>query len=155
MTVDVGERQNLNTALAAAMEMVNAAYAYRETVNPSQQDAGLVSEFLDVLVRAIAPFMPHLAEELWQVELGRDGSVHRQPWPAFDPEAVKAEEVTLAVQVNGKVRDHLTVPVSLADQAVLKQQALGLDRIHRAVAGRTVRRVIVVPGRLVNFVVDE
>ncbi len=155
MTADVGERQNLNTALAAAMEMVNAAYAYGETVTLSQQHAGLVAEFLDVLVRAIAPFLPHLAEELWQVELGRDGSVHRQPWPAFDPEAVKADEITLAVQVNGKVRDRLTVSASLADQAILRQQALGLDRIHRAVAGRTVRRMIVVPGRLVNFVVDE
>ena len=155
MAGDVGERQNLNTALAAAMEMVNAAYAYREVVAPHEQHAGLVAEFLDILVRAIAPFLPHLAEELWQVELGREGSVHRQPWPAFDPEAAKADEVTLAVQVNGRVRDHLTVPAGLIDEAMLSRQALDLSRVNRAVNGRPIRRLIVVPGKLVNFVVDE
>ncbi|HCC33544.1 MAG TPA: leucine--tRNA ligase, partial [Clostridiales bacterium] len=155
MTADVGERQNLNTALAAAMEMVNAAYAYREEVPASRQHAGLVAEFLDILVRVIAPFMPHLAEELWRVELGRDGSVHRQPWPAFDPEALKAEAVTLVVQVNGRVRDHLTVPAGFTDEVALREQALDLDRVNRAVNGRPIRRLIVVPGKLVNLVVGE
>ncbi|MDQ7794041.1 MAG: leucine--tRNA ligase [bacterium] len=154
MTVDVGERLQLNTALAAAMEMVNAAYAYREKVAEEEQNPAVAAEFLDCLVKAIAPFLPHLAEELWQVELGRDGSVHRQNWPRHDAGALAADEVTLVVQVNGRVRDRLVVPAGLTDEGEIRRRVLALDRVGRALDGRPIARVVVVPGKLVNVVAE-
>ncbi len=154
ITCDLEERQQMNTALAAAMEMVNAAYAYRERVQPQDHDPAVVAEFLDILVRVIAPFLPHLAEELWRTELGRTGSVHCQPWPAWDRGALEADEVTLVVQVNGRVRDRLTLPADVTDGESIRLRALELDRVKQAVGGRRVARVVVVPGRLVNVVVE-
>jgi leucyl-tRNA synthetase len=101
----------------------------------------------------LAPVAPHMAEELWE-HLGRrdkEGSVHVQPWPAVDEEAAKEEEVTLVVQVNGKLRDRVTVPVGLGE-GEMKERALATEGARKFTEGMTVRKVIVVPGRLVNIV---
>jgi leucyl-tRNA synthetase len=144
------ERFQFNTALSATMELVNAAYDYRREVDPSRRDLVLQKEVAETLVLLLAPFVPHAAEELWQVVLGHDGSVHSQGWPEWDPSAAAAEEVELAVQVNGKVRGRVTVGVGLADEDVI---AVALTSVGQYVEGKNVKKVVVVPGKLVSIVV--
>jgi leucyl-tRNA synthetase len=151
VTDDV-ERFQFNTALSAMMELVNAAYDYRREVDPARRDLALQKEVAETLVLLLAPFVPHAAEELWQVVLGHEGSVHRQSWPEWDPSAAAAEEVELAVQVNGKVRGRVTVEVGLADEDII---AVALTTVSHYVEGKDVKKVVVVPGKLVSVVVAE
>ena len=100
-------------------------------------------------MKLLAPMCPHMCEELWHDALGCEGSVYVQPWPAFDPEQAKADEVELAVQVNGKVKARITVAADAADDDV---KAVALEAVKSAVEGKDLKKVIVVPGRLVNIV---
>ena len=106
-------------------------------------------EVAEVIVKLMAPIAPHWAEELWHDVLGREGSVHVQPWPEFDPEQAKADEVELAVQVNGKVKAKITVAADAAEDDV---KAAGLAAAEKALEGKGVKKVVLVPGRLVNIV---
>ena len=99
----------------------------------------------------MAPIFPHISEELWH-RLGNEESVHVHAWPAGDPDKAREEEVTVVVQVNGKVRDKLTKAPG-ADQDALQEEALQLENVQRWLDGKTVRKVIVVPDKLVNIVV--
>jgi leucyl-tRNA synthetase len=99
----------------------------------------------------LAPVAPHLAEELW-ARLGRPYSIHQQPWPAFDPAALVTDEITLVVQVNGKVRDRITVPVGI-DQEEARRRALASETVQRHLEGKAPRQVVYVEGRLINIVV--
>ncbi|MBA4493079.1 leucine--tRNA ligase [Paenactinomyces guangxiensis] len=145
VTHEIGERSHFNTAISAIMELVNALYSY-----PEHADRGTLREALEKLVILLAPFVPHITEELWQI-MGGEGSVHAQDWPSFDPEALVLNEVEIAVQINGKVREKLVVSTSASREEVEKQ-ALAQERIQDLVDGKTVRKVIVVPGKLVNIV---
>ena len=146
VTEDV-ESFKFNTAISAMMEMSNTLAGYRERGG----DAGpAFARAFEVLVRLLAPFAPHLAEEMW-TRLGHEFSVHRQAWPAYDPALAAAETMTLVVQVNGKVRDRIPVPAGL-DDGEARQRALASERVHQHLAGRVPRQVIVVGGRLVNVV---
>ena len=98
----------------------------------------------------LAPIAPHIAEELWH-SLGREGSVHLQPWPEVDEEAARDEEITLVVQVNGKLRDRVSVPVGISEEEA-REKALATEGARRFTEGLTVRKVVIVPGRLVNIV---
>ncbi len=151
VTDDIRQRFAFNTAIAAVMELVNAAYRYREETPPGMRDAALERELAEKLTLLLAPFAPHLAEELWEA-LGHAESVHRQPWPSYDPALLVAETVEIAVQVNGRVRARLTVDRSLPREE-LERLVLADERVHRFLEGRRVRQVVVVPGRLVNVVV--
>jgi leucyl-tRNA synthetase len=104
----------------------------------------------DVYLRMIAPIAPHIADELWE-RLGHQGSIHLETWPDVDEAAARDEEITLVVQVNGKLRDRLTLPVGLPEEE-MRQRALASDGAKRFLEGLTVRKVVVVPGRLVNIV---
>mgnify|MGYP001320360485 CR=1 FL=1 len=148
VTEDIEVRFHLNTAVSSIMELVNEIYAYKE-----REDArpDVLKEAVEHVTLMLAPFVPHLAEELWR-KLGRSDSVHRQPWPEVDRAAAAADEVTIVVQVNGKVRDRLVVAADLDEEAT-REAALALPRIQELTAGKQVQRVIVVPGRLVNVVV--
>jgi leucyl-tRNA synthetase len=144
-----------NTAIAALMELVNDLYVScpiapspRRPVAPS-----VLSEALETLTLLLAPFAPHMADELWE-RMGKAGSTYHAAWPAFDPAVAAEEEITLVVQVNGRVRDRLTVPADASDD-LLKQQALASTRVTETLAGRTIRNVVVVPGKLVNIVTDS
>jgi leucyl-tRNA synthetase len=106
---------------------------------------------LDTFVLLLSPFAPHLAEELWSV-LGHKGSLAYEPWPSYDPALTKAAEIEVPVQVNGKVRSKVTVPAG-TDEATLRETALADERIRELTAGKQIRKVIVVPGKLVNVVV--
>jgi len=147
------EAFSFNTIVAALMELLNEMMALRTqgAANPPTSPAW--EEAKDVYVRMLAPVAPHIAEELWE-EMGqreKHGSIHVQPWPAVDEEAARAEEITLVVQINGKLRDRVTAPVGLGDEE-MKERALATEGARRFLEGLTVRKVIVVPGRLVNIV---
>ncbi|BAS28526.1 leucyl-tRNA synthetase [Limnochorda pilosa] len=150
VTGDIEERFSLNTSISALMSLVNRLYQYKEETPAVRPE--LAREGLETLVLMLAPFAPHLAEELWHEALGREGSVHQASWPELDPSALEREEVEVVVQVNGKLRDRLVVPVDV-DEATLREQATALPRVQPFIDGRQVQRVIVVPGRLVNVVV--
>jgi len=151
VSVDAIERFQFNTALAAIMELVNECYAYQDQVAAKQQDQALMGYVLERLVLLMAPFAPHLAEELWH-KLGREGSVHMQEWPEYDPEALATDEVTIVVQVNGRVRERLQVPVD-TDKETLEKLALGTERVQQFIGDGEVMRVISVPNKLLNIVV--
>ena len=131
------------------MELVNAMYALKE--EPKAQVSGLAQELVSSSLRLIAPFAPHMAEELWQL-IGGNGSVHKQSWPVYDDAALQVEEVELVLQINGKVRDKIVAPVGL-NAAELETLAMGQERVQQAIGDKKVVKVICVPQKLVNIVV--
>ena len=149
VTDDVADRFNFNTAISSIMELVNAMHAYRDAaaiVHPA-----LLRETIDALLKLLAPFAPHIAEEIWQ-QLGHADSIHQQAWPKWDAEAIKTDTVEIVVQINGKVRDKLTVASELSS-AELEKAALQQEKVQQLVEGKTVVKVIAVPNKLVNIVV--
>lgn len=148
VTDDAGTRFNFNTAISAIMELVNGLYQYREVAGYNK---AVMAEAVDTLVLLLAPFIPHVTEELWQ-DLGYGESVHKQKWPVVDEAALVADEVTVIVQVNGKVRDKILMPVNL-DKAETEKMVLAQPKIAEILAGKEVKKVVVVPNKLVNVVV--
>jgi len=146
VTEDVDGRFHFNTAIAAVMELVNAIYGFKD----KQANPGVLREALETTVRLLAPFVPHIAEELW-ARLGHAGGLEAAGWPQWDDAALVEEEKTIVVQVNGKVRGKVTV-VADADDEATRQAALADANVARFLEGKTVRKVVVVPGRLVNIV---
>jgi len=141
------EAFRFNIAVAAMMGFANALADHQEQHGPT----AAFLEATAVLIRLLAPFAPHLAEELW-ARRGGAYSVHQQPWPVYDPALVAEETITLVVQVNGKLRDRIAVPAGIDDEEA-RCRALGSEAVQRHLGGRPPRQVIVVPGRLVNVVV--
>jgi leucyl-tRNA synthetase len=137
-----------NTAVSFIMELVNGIYHY---VSEPEVDLEILREAVTAVLSLLAPFAPFLSEELWSV-LDLEGSVHAAAWPGFDEELAKPEEVTLVVQVNGKVRDKLTVPADIADDD-MRERALACENTRKFIADKHIRKVIIVPGKLVNIVV--
>ncbi len=148
VTDDAGTRFNFNTAISAIMELVNGLYQYREVADYNKV---VMAEAVDTLVLLLAPFIPHVTEELWQ-DLGHGESVHKQKWPVVDEAALVADEVTVIVQVNGKVRDKILMPVNL-DKAETEKMVLAQPKIAEILTGKEVKKVVVVPNKLVNVVV--
>ena len=148
------ERNNFNTAIAAIMELANAASAFLR-LKPADHRVNcanggpLCADVADTIVKLMAPIAPHWAEELWHTVLEHEDSVHEQAWPSFDPEQAKAAEVELAVQVNGKVKSKITVAAD-ADEETVREAALAA--VSRTLEGLDVKKVIVIAGRLVNIV---
>ncbi|WP_302225628.1 leucine--tRNA ligase [Veillonella magna] len=149
VTEDLDGRFNFNTAISTIMELVNAMYQYKDGHDAVQGD--LAEELVQKLLLLLAPFTPHITEELWH-ECGYEGSVHQQVWPTYEEKALAVDEVEIAVQVNGKVRDKLTVAVNM-DKAALEEQAKALPRVQEFIDGQKVVKVIVVPNKIVNIVV--
>lgn len=146
---DIEQRFNFNTAISSIMELVNAMYAAKE--QPETQVPGLAQELVSASVRLLAPFAPHIAEELWQ-QTGGAGSVHKQSWPVYEETALQVDEVELVLQINGKVKDKITVPVGLS-AAELEKMALAQERVQTAIGDQQVIKVVCVPKKLVNIVV--
>ena len=142
------DRFKFNTAIAALMEMVNHL---SRVWNEQSIDAATWRDCIDKFLLMLAPIAPHLAEELWERH-GREYSIHQQAFPAWDDELAAAAEVTLVVQVNGKVRDRITVAANIAEDDA-RTLALGSPRIQSYTDGKAVKNVVYVPGRLVNVVV--
>ena len=143
-------RFQFNTAISALMELTNAANDYRRVVPAGSRDLALMRMVAETLTLLIAPFTPHMAEELWRMVLGETDSVHLQSWPIFDASAVIADELELVVQVNGKVRGKVTVAADLAEDDVI---AAALEAVASHLEGKDVKKVVVVAGKLVSVVV--
>ena len=150
VTEDIGERFNLNTAVSTTMEMVNGMYQYKELPGESRSP-WVLKEALESLLLLLAPFAPHLTEEIWE-NMGHKGSIHSQPWPDYDKEAIVEDEVTIVVQTNGKVRERLTVPAGLSG-AELQEVVMGTPGVQKLIGDKKVIKVIAVPNKLVNIVV--
>ncbi len=135
------EALRFNTAISRLMEFVNAFTAMDVRPRPAMETFTLL----------LAPLAPHAAEELWQI-LGHDRTLAYEPWPSYDPELLKDDEVEVPVQINGKLRGRVVVPAD-ADATALEAAARGDERIRALLEGRTIRKSIVVPAKLVNFVV--
>ena len=149
VTNDIETRFNFNTAISTMMELVNALYAYKEAAK--ELNAGLVYEAISDLIKMMSPFVPHITEELWRGAIDANSSVHEQSWPECDEEALKVDNVEIVLQVNGKVRGRLTVPAE-ATKEELEKIAMADANVQAHIGDATVRKVICVPGRLVNIV---
>lgn len=147
VTADIEGSFHFNTAIAAIMELVNSIYALKDT-SPCQ---GAVREALETTVRLLAPFVPHICEELWS-NMKHNSSLDEVGWPVAQAALMQEEEKLIVVQINGKVRARITVPAS-ASNAQIEEQALAEEQVKRLSADKTIRKVIVVPGKLVNVVV--
>lgn len=149
VTNDIETRFNFNTAISTMMELVNALYTYKEAAK--EPNAGLVYEAISDLIKMMSPFVPHITEELWRGAIDANSSVHEQSWPECDEEALKVDNVEIVLQVNGKVRGRLTVPAE-ATKEELEKIAMADANVQAHIGDATVRKVICVPGRLVNIV---
>ncbi|SNB45097.1 leucine--tRNA ligase [Geobacter sp. DSM 9736] len=148
VTDDVGERFHFNTAIAAIMELVNSLYGFEQ--KNLRENAPVLREALESVVLMLAPFVPHFSEELWE-KLGHAGGIDRRGWPGFDPAAAVEEELLVVVQVNGKLRGRVIVSASATEDDVRKA-ALADDKVSSFVAGKELKKVIYVPGKLLNIV---
>lgn len=149
VTNDIETRFNFNTAISTMMELVNALYAYKEAAK--ELNAGLIYEAISDLIKMMSPFVPHITEELWRGAIDANSSVHEQSWPECDEEALKVDNVEIVLQVNGKVRGRLTVSAE-ATKEELEKIAMADANVQAHIGDATVRKVICVPGRLVNIV---
>ncbi|MDD2511030.1 MAG: leucine--tRNA ligase [Syntrophomonas sp.] len=147
VTDDIGERFNFNTAISAIMELCNTLGAYKGVENP---DWPVVKEAVDNLLILLSPFSPHICEELWQLT-GHKESIYLQKWPKYDPEALLQEEIEIVLQISGKVRDRIMVPVD-AGREELEQIARDNPKIKELTKDKEIVKIIVVPGKLVNVV---
>jgi leucyl-tRNA synthetase len=151
VTEDI-ETLQFNTAAAALMELTNEIYKYVQTVKIDGKSP-VLSEALELLLLMLSPMAPHICDELWN-KLGHEGFMLNLAWPDFDPEVAKADEITIVIQVNGKVRDKLTVPAD-TDAKTIEQLGLNSEKVRSIIEGKQIRKVILVPGKLVNIVVAE
>lgn len=144
---DIGERFNFNTAISTIMELVNKMYRYKEgTVNP-----GLFGAAIKDLIIMLAPFVPHVTEEMWE-HLGYEGSVHDQNWPEYDEKALVKDTVEIVVQVNGKIKEKLDIAGGLSREE-MEKTAMENEKVKGLIEGKNVVKVIAVPGKLINIVV--
>jgi leucyl-tRNA synthetase len=145
---DIGRRYTFNTAIAAIMELLNELYRFEDE---SEQGKAVMRQAVNNVVLMLSPIVPHITQKLWQ-QLGHDSLIIEQAWPQFDESALERDSIELVVQVNGKLRSKIHVPAD-ADNDAIENIALKDEKIQLNIRDKTVRKVIVVPGRLVNLVV--
>ena len=133
------EKLGFNTAIAKMMELLNEFYKLRE----------IPKQAVNTFVLLLSPFAPHIAEELWE-KLGHAGTIAYEPWPTFDAKIAQKSTVNVAIQVNGKIRDKVDFPADISKEK-LEKEALQLDNVQKFLDGKKPKKVIVVPGRLVNI----
>jgi leucyl-tRNA synthetase len=148
VTEDIDKRYNFNTAISAVMELVNAVYAIKDA---NAVNGGLMKEIVSALLRLLAPFAPHMTEELW-AQLGEAGSIHKCTWPTYEESALVQDEVEIVLQINGKVRDKVLLPAT-ATKDEMETLALANPRVQGFIGEKQVVKVICVPKKLVNIVV--
>lgn len=129
------------------MELTNVFYEY---INSSANICHLTLDIYHLMI-LLSPFAPHLAEELWH-QLGNKGPISQQPWPKYDPKLIEETELTIPIQVNGKLRDTITVAADAAEEEI-KTKAQASEKIKSFIAGKTVVKIIVIPKKLINIVV--
>jgi leucyl-tRNA synthetase len=151
VTRDIENKFQFNTAIAALMELVNEMLQVKDELKDTPQGAAVLSSALAALLTVLSPVAPHICEELWTF-MGHATQLANRPWPAYAESALTRDEVTLVVQVNGKVRGKVTLPADASEDEA-RSQALAVDNVARHVEGKTVRKVVVIPGKLVSIVV--
>ena len=149
VTEDI-ERFHFNTAISAIMELVNDVYVSELKDRADEISRRILREALETVAVLLSPFVPHFAEDLWEA-LGNRESIIKTRWLKYDPEAVLEEEILIVIQVNGRLRDRMTIPISYGEEEV-KAWALKSERIRKLVEDREIKRVILVPKKLVNIV---
>ena len=149
VTEDLNTRMNFNTAISAIMELSNGIYHYLNESREKNYD--LLKLVIDKLLLLLSPFAPHMSAELWE-QLGNQSSIHEEAWPSYDEEALKKDEVTIVVQINGKVRDRLEVSADI-EEAELRELVLAREKVKEYVGGKELVKFIVIPKKLVNIVV--
>lgn len=149
VTTDIEERFHFNTAISAVMELTNAMGGIEDT---SDADTRQVMRLgIESVALLLSPIIPHFCEELWE-RMGYATRIANEPWPAYSEDAIAAEEILVVVQVNGKLRGKFSAPAD-AGQDQLKEKALACEQAQKFIADKEVKKVIVVPGKLVNIVV--
>ena len=148
VTEDLSEKFGFNTAISALMELINEMYKYKELDN---RNNAIIKEGIETIVTILAPFTPHIGEELWTM-IGKEGSVFDISWPKYDETALVKDEVEVVVQVNGKVRGKLTVGANVSRDE-MQELAMADEKIKALVEGKTIVKVVAVPKKLVNIVV--
>ncbi len=151
VTGDVEERYHFNTAISAVMEMVNFLYLVEDGAWESPETAPALREAAEILLLMLSPFAPHVSEELWE-RIGMDGLVCLRPWPEADQEMARAEEILVVVQVNGKVRSKITVDAEATEEEI-RGKVMADPRVLEFIGGKTVRKLVYVPKKLVSIVV--
>jgi leucyl-tRNA synthetase len=146
ITEDFETRWHFNTCIASIMELVNLLYAEEAGIS-----ANAMPEILEKMALMLAPFAPYLAQEMWE-ELGHDGPIFRQSWPAFDPELAKEEGAEVVVQVNGKLRSRINVPFGTPQDELIARSTAD-EKIKPCLNGKQIVKIVVVPDKLVNIVV--
>ena len=147
---DMDKTFHFNTAISSVMELVNEIYqiARNKTENLEYPS---VREAIQTVIILLSPFTPHIAEEMWQM-LGNKNSIFKTPWPSYDKEMIKFEEISIGIQINGKLRSQITVGADITDDA-LKSQVLADEKVKKHLKDASVKRFIIVPKKLVNIVV--
>lgn len=148
VTADLSEKFGFNTAIAALMELINEMYKYKEL---DTRNDGIIREGIETIVTILAPFTPHVGEELWTM-IGKEGSVFDISWPKYDEKALVQDEVEVIVQVNGKLRDKISMDANISRED-MEKVALESEKVKAAIEGKNVVKVIAVPKKLVNIVV--
>jgi leucyl-tRNA synthetase len=152
VTEDIENRFHFNTAISAVMELVNSLYQMEEKrKTPWPQTAGVMREAVESVVVLLSPFVPHICEDLWEF-LGHEQSVAKEPWPQFDEEAIRDEEILMVIQVNGKLRSRVTVGIH-ASESEVQEAVLANERVREILQGQKVKKFVWVPKKLVNLVV--
>ncbi len=150
VTNDIEREYHFNTAIAALMEIMNEISSFE----PKSEDEWKIFKYsIEILLRLLSPFSPHIAEELWEA-LGNKPSIFEQGWPSWDEKTAKEEEIELVIQVNGKVRAKLMIPSGFSDEEI-KNKAAAEPRIREAIGKKSVKKVFIVKGKLVNIVIGE
>ena len=151
VTNDIKERMQYNTAIARMMELTNVMYQMDEDVLGSEETKHVISEVFSKLIPMLSPFIPHVSEEMWQI-IGNDDILVDHPWPDFTDELTQRDEIEIVFQVNGKIRSKENVSSGISRED-MEKMAMDNDRIKQTIEGKDVKKVIVVPGKLVNIVV--
>lgn len=149
---DIGNKYQFNTAIAAIMELVNTLYQSKDELAQTENGRAVLSSAVATVLTLLSPMTPHLCEELWQI-LGHTSSIGKEPWPVWSEDALKRDMLTIVIQINGKLRGKIEIPAS-ADRESIEQAALAEPNIARHLQGLTVRKVVVIPGKLVNVVAN-
>jgi len=150
VTEDIDRRFRFNTAIAAMMELINDLYKAKEAVK-TPDEAGVLKHSIEHLLIMLSPFVPHIADELWE-SMGKPGQLFEHPWPDYDPTWAQSSSATIAVQVNGKLRATIELPKD-SEQPVVEKAAFSDMNVKRFVEGATIRKVIYVPNKIINIIV--
>ncbi len=152
VTEDIENRYHFNTAIAAIMELFNSLSAMSEEELAKKETAALVKSGLESIVVLLYPFVPHISSQLWE-ELGHQDNLDGQGWPGYSEDALEEETLLIVIQVDGKVRGRISVPADASEEAIEKE-ALANPKVSAFIKGKKIQKVVQVPGRLVNIVLE-